>query len=230
MLTYILIGKMGSPPPQPRRVYDLVVRLDYGQFALIGGYSSAAEDPMELLERAIAGQRIASNELVIIVLSPHQNNFQMPLRVEVWDHRPPDDQANWEEVCESGLTVTAGEVRYESAHINDVPAIAMPNGRYAVRICGRGFVNNGWPGSITPGDRWRIQLWPGVDTPLDRRIKLWSPPTAEPPADDNPSLPDTVQRGQSSGNASASIPLLGPPISPHIQPGHPSGSITFPET
>jgi hypothetical protein len=104
----------GSPPPQPRRAHDLIVRLDDGQFALIGGYSSDAEDPMALLERAIAGQRIASNELVIIVLSPHQNNLQMPFRVEVWDHRPPDDQASWEEVFESGLIVTAGELRYES--------------------------------------------------------------------------------------------------------------------
>jgi hypothetical protein len=176
----------GSPPPQPGRVHDLVVRLDYGQFALIGGYSSNADDPTPLLERAIAGQRIASDERMIIVLSPHQNNFQMPLRVEVWDHRPPDDQTNWEEVSESGLSITAGEVWYESPDSTYGPAIAMPNGRYGVRICGRGFVNNGWPGTTTPGDTWRIQLWPDTNTPLDRRIKLWAPPPAESVADDEP--------------------------------------------
>jgi hypothetical protein len=31
----------------------------------------------------------------------------------------------------------------------------------AVRITGRGFLNYGWPGSTTPGDEWRLQLWPG---------------------------------------------------------------------
>jgi hypothetical protein len=110
----------------------------------------------------------------------------MPFRPEVWEHRPPDDQTSWEEVFESGLIVTAVELRYERPDFTDGPAIALPDGRYAVRICGPGFVNIGWPGTTTSGDTWRIQLWPDTDTSLDHRIKLWAPPAAAPAADDNP--------------------------------------------
>jgi hypothetical protein len=135
----------------------MVVALDYGQFSLCGNPSPAA-DYMRLLETAIAGPHIASDAHGVVVLSPHQNNFEMPLRIEEWDNRPPEDDAQWEEVFESSLLVRGGVLRYDTPTLQGATC-QVPDGRYAVRIAGRGFVNRGWPGSTTPGDAWRIQLW-----------------------------------------------------------------------
>lgn len=46
-----------------------------------------------MVDEAVTGPGIAStpgNEYVV-VRSPHQNNFAMPLRVEVWPGEPVDD-------------------------------------------------------------------------------------------------------------------------------------------
>lgn len=157
----------------PYLVHDLVVALDYGQFSICGGYRPDV-DYMSLLEQAQAGPGIASYQCGLIVLSPHQNNFRMPLRVEVWNQQPPEDTDSWDEVAECTITVEIGELRYESPTL-DATACPVPDGRYAVRVCGRGFVNRGWPGSTEPGDVWRLQLWPSTGEVADRRIKTWQP-------------------------------------------------------
>jgi len=129
---------------------------------------------MALLDRALAGAHIASAGYGLVVVSPHQNNFEMPLRVEEWNAPPPADDGDWDEVFESHLTVVGGVLRYESPTMEAVP-FEVPDGRYAVRISGRGFRNRGWPGSTTPGDSWRVQLWPSADVRPDRRVKEWQP-------------------------------------------------------
>ncbi|HEU4423210.1 MAG TPA: hypothetical protein VFR67_11810, partial [Pilimelia sp.] len=130
---------------------------------------------MQALEAALAGGGIAGNGRFVLICSPHQNNFEMPFRVEVWDTRPPDDLAGWDKVFESTLIVDQGNLWYQSPTLEGTN-FHVPNGRYAVRVCGRGFVNRGWPGSTTPGDAWRTQLWPSADTTGSRRIKAWQPP------------------------------------------------------
>lgn len=157
----------------PHLVHDLVVALDYGQFGIYGGYRPHV-DYMDLLAKAQSGPGIASYECGVVILSPHQNNFRMPLRIEVWHQRPPDDGDSWEEIAECRLAVDVGELRYESPDAGTAMCV-VPNGQYAVRICGRGFVNRGWPGSTEPGDAWRVQLWPAADEFADRRIKAWQP-------------------------------------------------------
>jgi hypothetical protein len=157
----------------PLLVHELVVAMDYGQFGLTGRWHEG--DPMMLLEEALAGENIASDGFSIVVCSPHQNNFQMPLRIEVWSHEPPDDGEEWEEIFDSRLTVDGGAVHYDSPTMQGA-SCDVPDGEYAVRICGRGFVNRGWPGSTTPGDSWRVQLWPSHSCPADRRVKTWNPP------------------------------------------------------
>jgi hypothetical protein len=47
--------------------------------------------------------------------------------------------------------------------------------RWATEPPGRGFVARGWPGSTTPGDQWRIQLWPGTAGAPPRQVKRWEP-------------------------------------------------------
>jgi hypothetical protein len=155
---------------------DAVVAMDYGQFWLCGGWGD--DDPMELLEAALAGDGIAGNGLCVVLCSPHQNNFEMPLRVEVWSDPPPDDLMEWDEIFESGLAVDEDGLRYQSPTFEET-IFQVPSGRYALRICGRGFVvNRGWPGTTTPGDVWRAQLWPSHAAVDSRRIKAWQPVTA----------------------------------------------------
>jgi len=160
----------------PLLVHDAIVALDYGQFSLCGSLERSG-DYMSLLEVALQGEGIAGDNDAVLVCSPHQNNFKMPLRVEVWDHSPPDDQADWEEVFRCGLVVDDGGLRYESptlaGTIFDVPA-----GTYSLLICGRGFVSRGWPGSTTPGDAWRVQMWPSADRPVPSRVKVWQQPAS----------------------------------------------------
>jgi hypothetical protein len=160
----------------PLFAHDAVVRLDYGQFSLCGTPGRSG-DYMVYLEDALRGERIAGDAYGVVVCSPHQNNFEMPLRVELWDRKPPDDQTEWEEIFQCGLVVDDGGLRYQSPPM-DQTVFGVPIGNYSVLICGRGFVNHGWPGSITPGDVWRIQMWPSGDGPVPApsRIKVWQQP------------------------------------------------------
>ena len=75
-------------PNGPCEVLELTVALDYGQFYLIGQpvQHASGEVLIALVETATKGAGIASSEgnQVVVVLSPHQNNFAMRLRVELW--------------------------------------------------------------------------------------------------------------------------------------------------
>jgi hypothetical protein len=52
---------------------------------------------------------------------------------------------------------------------------AVPEGDYLIEVSGRGFVNYGWPGTTTPGNVWRIRLWPNDDTEPER-AQTWDMP------------------------------------------------------
>jgi hypothetical protein len=167
-------------PGSPSEVLELTVALDYGQFYLIG---QPVQDPsdtdlmLQLLDTAIEGSGIACSEgnEIVVVLSPHQNNFAMRLRVERWTVQPPDDLDDWQEAFLTGLVVGNNGLAYESPTMEGA-TIPVPPGRYAARISGRGFVNRGWPGSTTPGDAWRVQLWPAARPMPPRRLRAWSGP------------------------------------------------------
>ncbi|NYH41916.1 hypothetical protein HNR22_001643 [Micromonospora jinlongensis] len=96
----------------------------------------------------------------------------MPFRLEVWDDPPPDDRQDWEEAFEASLLVVDDTLGYFSP-TETIDTFEVPSGRYAARISGRGFVNRGWPGSTTRGDRWRVQLWSSAGDISARRIKQW---------------------------------------------------------
>jgi hypothetical protein len=166
---------------RPVQVFDLIVALEYAIFSLSGDpLPDAAADALDrVVDEAVAGQGIAStagNEHVV-VLSPHQNNFAMPLRVEVWPGEPPDDLDPWQEAFCTGLVVGDGGLVFESP-TTGTRVVPVPSGRYAVRIAGRGFVRRGWPGSTTPGDEWRLQLWPAPGPIRPRRLRAWRDPEA----------------------------------------------------
>jgi len=163
----------------PCEVLELTVALDYGQFYLIGQpvQHASGEVLIALVETAIKGGGIASSEgnQVVVVLSPHQYNFAMRLRVELWATQPPDDLDDWQEAFLTGLVVGEGGLAYNSPTLA-YETIPVPPGRYAARIAGRGFVNRGWPESTRPGDAWRVQLWPASGPIPARRLRSWSGP------------------------------------------------------
>lgn len=151
---------------------NLVVALDYGQFYL----HTRDNDPdlaVTLLEQAQGAAGIAQADGLLVVESPHQNNFEMPLGVEIWDARPADDLAEWEEAFEAHLVVGEAGLTYESPTM-DLTEIEVSADSYHALITGRGFVSRGWPGSTEPGDQWRIRLWPSDTQLTPRRLKRWS--------------------------------------------------------
>ena len=156
---------------EPLSIVELVVALDYGQFTL----HTEESDPdigVEVLEEALAGDGIAQRDGLLVVCSPHQNNYKMALRVEIWSAAPPDDLAEWDEAFEASLTVDGDGVTYESP-TRKIVNIEVPSGAYRAVITGTGFVARGWPGSTEPGERWRIRLWPESAPVAAQRLKAW---------------------------------------------------------
>lgn len=139
---------------EPVSAADLIVALDYGQFYLSDG--TWLEDFPDLVDRALSGSGIVASRGTVVVISPHQNNFKMPFRVEVHTAQPVDDIAKWDEVCEVHIDVGPGGLFFESPTLTPV-LLPVSEGSYHALISGRGFVAHGWPGTTTPGDRWRLQ-------------------------------------------------------------------------
>src|SRR5262245_25090923 len=168
--------------PRLLQAEDLTVALDYGQFYLFGTPSPWSDpqpgdvDVVGLVHQAIYGDGIAGGRGAVVVLSPHQNNFAMRLRVEVWSAEPPDDLDAWQEGFEASLAVGDGRLTYESPTLSG-RMITVPPDDYAVRITGRGFVARGYPGSTKPGDQWRVQLWPSATWVAPRRRRAWAGPS-----------------------------------------------------
>jgi hypothetical protein len=130
---------------------DLVVGLDYGQSYLYTYHEPDADfedDPAinVMVDRAIDAGGIAQARGVL----------------EAWDGPPPDDAAEWPEAFEAHLDVEDyGGLAYDSPAEHFAQLDVLPSAYHAL-ITGRGFVAHGWPGSTTPGDSWRIRLWPSA--------------------------------------------------------------------
>ena len=104
---------------------------------------------------------------MVVVWCPHQNNFEMSVDVQVFDRRPAADRSEWQQVSEDRLEVDAPGVLSLSSPTTEPVTVAVPPGQYVVEVSGRGFVNYGWPGSTTPGDVWRLRLWPDDGSVLE---------------------------------------------------------------
>lgn len=105
---------------------------------------------------------------VVVVVSPHQTNFERPLRVETWDGPPPDDTREWSEAFEAHLDVDPHGLLYSSTP--GMFRLDVPPGGYHAVITGRGFIARGNTGVAVPGDNWRIRLWPSPGPPAPRRL------------------------------------------------------------
>jgi hypothetical protein len=152
--------------------HDLIMALDYGQFSIATAYDDDV-NPVAVLDRALADDGIAQEGPLATLLSPHQNNFEMPLRVEVWSAEPPDDATEWPEAFELHLEVGEEGVYVDSPTLGG-HRVPVPPGSFRALVTGRGFVARGWPGSTTPGDAWRIRLWPADVAVSPRRLRAWT--------------------------------------------------------
>lgn len=152
----------------------VVLAMDYGQFCLDGGLGDI-DNELELLEQAQAEQPSAGDGTMIVVVCPHQNNYEMSVDVQVFDRRPAADRLAWQQVSENRLEIDAAGGVSVSSPTSEPVTVAVPPGRYVVEVSGRGFVNYGWPGSTTPGDVWRLRLWPDDGSVLEP-AQLWDMP------------------------------------------------------
>ena len=154
--------------------YSLRLAVDGAQFLVRG---SEPEDNFDdvLLSRATQAPPSHSDTVSMLVLTPHQNNFDTAVDVEVWGQRPEDDRVQWQQVSEGPLTVDSNEVLHIDSPMSNPATCPVPAGRYIVEVSGRGFITYGWPGSTEPGDVWRLRLWPDDGTQL-RAPKLWNKP------------------------------------------------------
>ncbi|ANS31756.1 hypothetical protein R1CP_35750 (plasmid) [Rhodococcus opacus] len=86
--------------------HRLSLVMDYGQFYLSGDSSPDRQDDLdELVEEALSDGTIASNQTSAVVVSPHQNNFDMQMAIEVWDQNPPEDRGDWDQVVDLILEI-----------------------------------------------------------------------------------------------------------------------------
>jgi hypothetical protein len=157
----------------------IAIGMDYGQFSVHG--AAGGRDDLELLEEARASPPSASDGGIVVVLSPHQNNFDMAIDIEVWDAAPASDRGEWDQVSLHPFRVDPRAKLYlESPTLDGVwvdVAAAVDAVVDVIEISGRGFVNHGWPGSTEPGDTWRIRLWPSDGEPL-APPRVWAMPGA----------------------------------------------------
>ena len=160
-------------PPRLLFAHDRRVALDYGQFYLRSGEC----DPdlaVQLLDDALQNG-IAQRDGIAVVVSPHQNNFDMAFRVELWSAEPTPDLDEWQEASELHLDVSEYGLHYDSPTLESVD-LQVPVGSYHALVTGRDFVTCGWPGSTTPGDKWRIRLFPSQGPGRARRMREFIEP------------------------------------------------------
>jgi hypothetical protein len=154
------------------QIWELSVVQDYGQFYLSPSTADVADNVSFAVDAAIDSGGIAQRGDLTVVLSPHQNNFDMRLRIELFATAPREDLDVWQEAFEACLRADEKGLSYHSVDTGyrEVP---VPAGTYVARITGRGFVAHGWPGSTKPSDEWRIQLWPSQKDVPPRRLRAW---------------------------------------------------------
>lgn len=159
--------------------YPLRMAVDGAQFLVRGSEPEHNFDDV-LLARATQAPPSHSDTVSMLVLTPHQNNFDTAVDVEVCDQRPEDDRQEWQQVSEGPLVVDNHEVLHLESPMSNPATCPVPAGRYIVEVSGRGLITYGWPGSTEPGDVWRLRLWPDDGTQL-RAPKLWNKPNTSVP-------------------------------------------------
>ncbi|UQX88358.1 hypothetical protein M6D93_19060 [Jatrophihabitans telluris] len=155
--------------------WDLLVGMNQGHFMLYTDEPHTV-DPREksrIVQAAVSGTGIAQHFGTVVVTSPHQKNYAMGLRVEVFDAHPDDDLDDWQEAFELDLPVKTSGLIYDSPGMSSFKIPVRP-GEQHLLITGLGFSDHDRPSAETPGDRWRIRLWPCEEHHQSTRLKAAS--------------------------------------------------------
>jgi hypothetical protein len=146
---------------------DLEVAMDYGQFALMSVGNDVERLP-EAIDVAIEADGVAQLGGLVVVLTPNQYNFELQLRVEIWDEEPEDDLAEWQHAYEVHVEV-ADELWWDSP-TTEAQDLEVPPGVYHVLITGGGFTASDEPEPDVGTDHWRLRLWPSAGPTAPRRL------------------------------------------------------------
>jgi hypothetical protein len=87
----------------------------------------------------------------------------VPAAVEIFDEMPPTDLDVWDHVTECGINLASGGLLLAGgtdALLKDAKRIDIAPGHYRVRISYGGLAAIA-PDEVSPGDRYRAQLWLG---------------------------------------------------------------------
>lgn len=159
-----------------RRI-TLEVRIDYWQLYIFDEASPGADLAGEAAQRALddadeSGRRVGTADGLIDVIAGVQWNFNAPMRVELWDHEPTDDDANWDHVVDIDLDAPSGHLVFqESGAGYDPTPCEVPPGNYRARVAGRGYgLSNPCGGGL---DDYRVQLWARRDPAEPALRKAW---------------------------------------------------------
>lgn len=133
--------------------------------------AEALDDNVEVLHRAFTSG-IAQGRYLTVFLTPHQSNYPLPVTVELWDGRPPDDLAAWPEVFEATITSGAEGLLWSSPTLEGV-VIPVPAGTYRALIAGRDFTRTIVDSTSHP-DSYRVQLWLSDGQIEPRRLSAWT--------------------------------------------------------
>jgi hypothetical protein len=150
---------------------DLEVALDYHQLYLRGWSDfDIGEGVLDVSTEAITSpDGVAGDGWVLVVITPRSFDVHMRVRVEQWTAEPPDDVADWQDAVEGPLFIEGGVLHLDSPTMEGT-STPVPDGMYAVRVCGRDLHPGDADSTTAPGDVWRVQLWPAVPIRRLRRL------------------------------------------------------------
>ncbi|GEM29751.1 hypothetical protein NN3_07580 [Nocardia neocaledoniensis NBRC 108232] len=160
--------------------FSVELMMDYGHFCLHGIGADDEERHLNLLDRAQVEPPSAGDGRMVVVTSPYQCNFGMPVTVEIFDAPPDnDDREQWQQVSQARLHVGPRRSLVLSSSVDGWTEVSpVEEGDYLVEMAGRGFADD--PGPDGPADSWRIRLWPDDGTdPLP--AQHWKAPTTPAP-------------------------------------------------
>lgn len=154
---------------------ELRIRMDFSQFYLRG--VKDWDRDVWLLERANEAPPSANTEdgHVIVVSSPHQWSFQMPINIETLDDEPERDRDDWDQVSENRLVVGPDGVLQIDSPLTSYATCHVDTGSYIAEISGRGFFRDRRMLGSTDGivDMWRVRLWPDTGQELNPPKLFW---------------------------------------------------------
>ena len=90
-------------------------------------------------------------------------NMDVPVVVEIHDHKPLEDSGEWDHVVEASVELMSGRVVIAGCadYFPDATRIDVPPGCYLSRVS-YGGLNSLSEDGLRGDDHYRIQLWPGA--------------------------------------------------------------------